>query len=893
MYYDDNDNNNGISTPDDLPEEISGSSDGAAEENSAEESSENLEFAHQRITEVSMEKEVRRSFLEYSMSVIISRALPDVRDGMKPVHRRILYAMWEDHLTYNNPFRKSATTVGNVLGRYHPHGDTSVYDAMVRLAQPFNMRYPLVEGHGNFGNVDGDGPAAYRYTEARMSRMADDMLTDIKKDVVDMVPNFDNKRVEPSVLPSRFPNLLVNGSVGIAVGMATNIPPHNLGEVIDGINMYMDNPDVTINDLMTVIKGPDFPTAAMICGTSGIRETYLTGKGHIIVRARAEVEENKHRIVVTEIPYAVNKAMLVTAMADCVKDKKIDGITAIRDESGRDGMRIVVEYRRDAQGQVILNQLYKYTQLQDTFAANMLALVPTPNGAVEPKILNLKQMISYYAEHQINVVTRRVKYDLNAALDEAHIYEGYKIAIDNIDEVIQIIRSSANIPESKARLMERFSLSDPQAQAIVDMTLGHLSGLEREKVEQHLRELHELIAKLQAILGDEGAIKQIIKDDLQRIRDRFGDARRTELVPMANEIVPEDLIERRTDVITLSGAGYIKRMPADEYTAQRRGGKGVIGMTTKDEDDVRDVIASDTHTNLYMFTSLGRVFVRRAYQIPEAGRTARGTNLANIITMEPGERLTSMLPIRDRSADGYLTMITRGGVIKRTPLADFTNINKNGIRAIRLAEGDELIFTAHTRGEDEILIATHEGYAVRFSEADGRSVGRAAAGVIAVRFRTDGDYVAGAAVITPEIKEGGSEWTLVTVTDKGYGKRSEISDYPLHNRGGMGVRCLGDENKGRLAGIATAKEEDDILIITDGGTVIRTPVSGISLYSRTAGGVRLMTLGEGQTIAGFTVYREKPQDDGDTDAVEVEIEPDEDIVKADTHMKMSEDDEEI
>ncbi|MBQ7720988.1 MAG: DNA gyrase subunit A [Clostridia bacterium] len=893
MYYDDNDNNNGISTPDDLPEEISGSSDGAAEENSAEESSENLEFAHQRITEVSMEKEVRRSFLEYSMSVIISRALPDVRDGMKPVHRRILYAMWEDHLTYQNPFRKSATTVGNVLGRYHPHGDTSVYDAMVRLAQPFNMRYPLVEGHGNFGNVDGDGPAAYRYTEARMSRMADDMLTDIKKDVVDMVPNFDNKRVEPSVLPSRFPNLLVNGSVGIAVGMATNIPPHNLGEVIDGINMYMDNPDVTINDLMTVIKGPDFPTAAMICGTSGIRETYLTGKGHIIVRARAEVEENKHRIVVTEIPYAVNKAMLVTAMADCVKDKKIDGITAIRDESGRDGMRIVVEYRRDAQGQVILNQLYKYTQLQDTFAANMLALVPTPNGAVEPKILNLKQMISYYAEHQINVVTRRVKYDLNAALDEAHIYEGYKIAIDNIDEVIQIIRSSANIPESKARLMERFSLSDPQAQAIVDMTLGHLSGLEREKVEQHLRELHELIAKLQAILGDEGAIKQIIKDDLQRIRDRFGDARRTELVPMANEIVPEDLIERRTDVITLSGAGYIKRMPADEYTAQRRGGKGVIGMTTKDEDDVRDVIASDTHTNLYMFTSLGRVFVRRAYQIPEAGRTARGTNLANIITMEPGERLTSMLPIRDRSADGYLTMITRGGVIKRTPLADFTNINKNGIRAIRLAEGDELIFTAHTRGEDEILIATHEGYAVRFSEADGRSVGRAAAGVIAVRFRTDGDYVAGAAVITPEIKEGGSEWTLVTVTDKGYGKRSEISDYPLHNRGGMGVRCLGDENKGRLAGIATAKEEDDILIITDGGTVIRTPVSGISLYSRTAGGVRLMTLGEGQTIAGFTVYREKPQDDGDTDAVEVEIEPDEDIVKADTHMKMSEDDEEI
>ena len=853
-----------------------------------------LAFHGQEIVEVSLEKEVRKSFLEYSMSVIISRALPDVRDGLKPVHRRILYAMWEDHLTYQNPFRKSATTVGNVLGRYHPHGDTAVYDSMARMAQPFSLRYPLVEGHGNFGNIDGDKPAAYRYTEARMSRLADEMLTDIKKDVVDMNPNFDNKRVEPQVLPSRFPNLLVNGSVGIAVGMATNIPPHNLGEVIDGINMYMDNPDVSIEELMTAVKGPDFPTAAMICGKAGIRNAYTTGRGHIIVRARAEIDEKKRQIFITEIPYAVNKAMLVTAMADCVKDKKIDGITAIRDESGRAGMRIVVEYRRDAHGQVILNQLYKYTQLQDTFAANMLALVPSASGALEPKILNLKQMIGLYTAHQEDVVTRRVRFDLNAALDEAHIYEGYKIAIDNIDEVIVIIRGSENIPDARARLSARFNLSEPQAQAITDMTLGRLSGLEREKVEQRLRELYELIGRLRAILADENSIRQIIRDDLSKIRDRYGDERRTELTPMANEIIPEDLIERRTDIIIVTSAGYIKRIPAAEYSSQRRGGKGVIGMTTKEEDDVSVVIAANTHHMLLFFTNPGKVCKRKAYQIPEAGRTAKGTNIANIIPMEPGERLTAILPVPEKSGKGYLTMITRGATIKRTAVTELTNIRTSGIRAINLADGDELIFVAHTFGEDEIFCASAGGNVLRFSEDNVRAVGRAAAGVRAMRFRSDDDRIAGAAVVT-EKHLSDPDWSLLTVTDEGYGKLTPFSDYPSYNRGGLGVKAAGSE-KGGISGIACVKSTDEILIITDEGTVIRTPVDGISTYSRTAGGVRLMRIGEDARIVGFTVYRgepdELPEEPIDEDALEAELE-DSSIIKKDTHLKMDDEGEDF
>jgi DNA gyrase subunit A len=882
----------------DIPDEyIPDEDEDLAEGNSDDVGEHPLAFHGQEIVEVSLEKEVRKSFLEYSMSVIISRALPDVRDGLKPVHRRILYAMWEDHLTYQNPFRKSATTVGNVLGRYHPHGDTAVYDSMARMAQPFSLRYPLVEGHGNFGNIDGDKPAAYRYTEARMSRLADEMLTDIRKDVVDMVPNFDNKRVEPQVLPSRFPSLLVNGSVGIAVGMATNIPPHNLGEVIDGINMYMDNPDVTIEELMTAVKGPDFPTAAMICGKAGIRSAYTTGRGHIIVRARAEIDEKKRQIIITEIPYAVNKAMLVTAMADCVKDKKIDGITAIRDESGRAGMRIVVEYRRDAHGQVVLNQLYKYTQLQDTFAANMLALVPSATGALEPKILNLKQMIGHYVAHQEDVVTRRVRFDLNAALDEAHIYEGYKIAIDNIDEVIAIIRSSENIPDARARLSARFNLSEPQAQAITDMTLGRLSGLEREKVEQRLRELYELIGRLRAILADENSIRQIIRDDLAKIRDRYGDERRTELTPMANELIPEDLIERRTDIITVTSAGYIKRIPAAEYSSQRRGGKGVIGMTTKEEDDVSDVIAANTHHMLLFFTNSGKVCKRKAYQIPEAGRTAKGTNIANIIPMEPGERLTAILPVPEKSGKGYLTMITRGATVKRTSVTNFTNIRASGIRAINLADGDELIFVAHTSGEDEIFCASAGGNVLRFSEDKVRAVGRAAAGVRAMRFRSDDDYIAGAAVVTEKMRSD-PEWSLLTVTDEGYGKLTPFSDYPAHNRGGLGVKAAGS-GKGGISGIACVKSTDEILIITDEGTVIRTPVDGISTYGRTAGGVRLMRLGEDARIVGFTVYRgepdpipEEPAEPIDEDALEAELE-DSSIIKKDTHLKMDDEEEDF
>ncbi len=798
-----------------------------------------------------MEREVKTSFLQYAMSVITARALPDVRDGLKPVHRRILYSMYEDGLTYNNPYSKSATTVGNVLGRYHPHGDAAVYDALVRMAQTFSMRYPLIDGQGNFGTVDGDAAAAYRYTEARLSRIASEMMSDIKKDVVDFTPNFDNKLKEPTVLPSRFPNLLVNGSIGIAVGMATNIPPHNICEVIDGTIHLIDNPDATIRDLMEFIKGPDFPTAAMICGTSGIIRAYTTGRGHITVRARADVDEDECRIVITEIPYQVNKKTLVEAIADCVKNKRVEGITDLRDESDLDGMRIVIEYRRDANGHVILNQLYKFTQLQDTVAVNMLALV---DGV--PRTLNLKQLLEYYIAHQIDVITRRTEYDLARAQHEEHIYEGFKLAIDNIDRVISIIRSSRSIAEAKASLIDEFSLSDAQAQAIVDMTLGRLVGLERIKIEEHLAELRELVADLQAILADPARVRQIIKDDLNEIKRRYGDERRTELVPFEDEIVLEDLIERHICVITLTRDGYIKRLPSDTYTTQRRGGKGIVGMTTKEEDSVENVIAVHSHSYLMLFTNIGKVFVKKAYEIPEASRTAKGTNIVNILELTEGEAVTSMISVKDFAPDRYLTMVTRLGEMKRTPLVEYEYNRKAGKKALDLEEGDELVFTKVAGDDDEIIVATRGGYSVRFALSDVTPRSRTAGGVRAVRL-TDGDVVAGATIVDDTRK-------LLTITSNGYGKLSEFSDYPRQNRGGKGVRCHGvNEKTGEVVGIATVDLDDDIMIITDDGTVIRTGVREIPVYGRTAGGVIVMRPSEGSEISNFTVIKaelEQPEE---------------------------------
>lgn len=802
--------------------------------------SESIEFPEQKIVPVDIEKQVRQGFIEYSMSVITSRALPDVRDGMKPGQRRILYAMYEDNLTYDKPFRKSATTVGNVLGRYHPHGDSAVYGTMVRMAQPFSYRYPLISGHGNFGNVDGDGAAAYRYTEARLSKIADEMMTDIEKNVVDFVPNFDNSRKEPVVLPSRFPNLLVNGSIGIAVGMATNIPTHNLGEVIDGTLAMMDNPDITVPELMQYIKGPDFPTYATIYGTRGIREAYETGRGRIAVRATAEIEEEHRRIVFTEIPYMVNKSMLVASVADLVKDKRIDGITDLRDESGRGGMRIVVEYRRDANPQVILNQLYKYTQLQDTCAVNMLAL---DNGV--PRIFTLPEILKNYIAYQEGIITRRTQFDLDKALAEMHIYEGYKIAIDHIDEIIELIKKSASVSDAKANLMARYGLTDVQAQAIVDMTLGKLSGMERQKIEDRLAYLEARVDELRGILADEGKVKGILREELTAIKEKFSDERRTRIVEATDDIDLEDLIERHTCVVTLTNAGYIKRLPADTYTAQHRGGKGLIGMTTKEEDFIEKVVVANSHSYILFFTNNGKVYMRKVYQIPEASRTAKGTNLVNLIEMESGERVTAMIEVPSFAEEGYLTMVTKCGIIKRTPLSEYEYQRKGGKRAISLDEGDELVFVRRTEGDTEIIIATHDGSAVRFEESGARAMGRTARGVRGIRV-AEGDEVCGVALV-----EAGKK--LVTITENGYGKLSDFEDFrTMKNRGGKGVAAHGlSEKTGALASIATVDSEDDLMLITNEGMIIRTPVTDIPTYSRTAGGVRVMRLGEGEKIVNF------------------------------------------
>jgi len=797
-----------------------------------------------------MEREVKQSFIEYSMSVIISRALPDVRDGMKPVHRRILYAMYEDHLTHDKDFYKSATTVGNVLGRYHPHGDSSVYDAMVRLAQPFSLRYPLVEGQGNFGNIDGDPPAAYRYTEARLARISNDMLSDIDKNVVDFMPNFDNRRKEPVVLPARFPNLLVNGSVGIAVGMATNIPTHNLGEIIDGTVYLMDNPDAELPELMEFIKGPDFPTGALIYGSAGIHEAYATGRGRVIVRSRVEIDEEDHRLIVTEIPYQVNKSMLVEAIANLHKDKRVDGITGIRDESSEEvGIRIVIEHRRDVSGQILLNQLYKYSQLQDTCAINMLAIV---NG--EPKVLGLKSILQHYIAHQEDVETRRVKFDLDKAEREAHIFEGYKIAIDNIDRIIEIIRASMSIPDAKEQLIAEFSLSEAQAQAIVEMTLGRLSGLERQKIEDRLATLAGIIADLRSILADESKLKAIIKEDLLEIRRRYADDRRTELVPVEDEIIYEDLIEKHTCVITMTHAGYIKRQPASTYSAQRRGGKGIIGMTTKEEDFIENVSVASSHSYIMFFTNTGRVYMKKAYQIPEAGRTAKGSNIVNILELTEGEKITSGISVESFGEGEYLIMVTRRGIIKRTLLSEFEYQRRSGKRAIELDEGDELLFVRHTKGDAEIVVASHEGNFVRYREDEVRVMGRSARGVRGIKL-SDEDFVTGVALVD-ESKQ------LLTVTEGGYGKRTPFEDFRVMlHRGGSGVTGHKISDKtGKLCGIATVDENDDVMMITNEGTIIRTPVSGIPVYSRTAGGVIVMRLSDGASLVNFTRVEREPED---------------------------------
>jgi len=816
----------------------------------------NIEFPDQKIVDVNMEEEVKRSFIEYAMSVIISRALPDARDGLKPVHRRILYSMFEEGLTYDKAFRKSATTVGYVIGHYHPHGDAAVYDAMVRLAQDFSLRYPLVDGHGNFGNIDGDGAAAYRYTEARMTRIANHMLSDIRKDTVPFTPNFDNQTKEPEVLPSRFPNLLANGSMGIAVGMATNIPPHNLCEVIDGTIALIDNPEIDIPGLMEYIKGPDFPTAAAIYGTMGIREAYMTGKGRLSVRAKAEVDEEKHRIIITEIPYGVNKANLDKAIGDCYKEKKVDGITAMRDESSdRVGIRIVIEHRKDINGQILLNQLYKYTQLQDTFAVNMLALV---NG--EPKVLNLKQILQIYLEHQQSVILNRTRFDRAKALHDAHLNEGFKVAIDNIDEVIRLIRASASVAEAKEALMARFTandvdnligeggsegLSEIQAQAIVEMPLGRLAGLERKKIEDTLAGLMDAIRGYEELLHSMDKVNEVIRADLLELKARYGDERRTEIVPVEDEIMLEDLIEKHTCVVTFTRDGYIKRQPETSYNAQKRGGKGVIGMKTKEEDDVVDVIAMHSHSDLMLFTNLGKVHVMKAYTIPEVGKSAKGSNIANLVELQNGESITAMLSVQSYDDGSYLTMVTGKGIIKRTELSEFSYQRRGGKIALTLDEDDYLAFVLRTDGNQHLLLATKGGNAIRFDENQVRVMGRTARGVIGIELE-EGDSVTGATVVD-------NEKTLLTISEKGYGKRTEFSEFRVAHRGGKGVIVQGiSERTGRLCGIATVKEEDDLMMITASGTIIRTPVAGINVYSRSAAGVIVMRIGDGDRVVNIS-----------------------------------------
>lgn len=820
-----------------------------------------ISFPDQVIVDVNLNEEMQESFLSYAMSVIVARALPDVRDGLKPVHRRILYAMYEDNLTSDKPFKKSATCVGDVLGRYHPHGDASVYDALVRLAQDFSMRYPLVDGHGNFGSVDGDPPAAYRYTEARMSKISNEMLRDIDKDTIDWDPNFDESRKEPRVLPSRFPNLLVNGSSGIAVGMTTNIPPHNLREVIGACVEIIDNPDATLSDLMEHVKGPDFPTKGIIMGTAGIRAAYGTGRGRIKVRAKTEIEEygqNRQRIIVTELPYQVNKARLIENIAEHVKNKNIEGISGLRDESDREGMRIVIEVKRDANPQVVLNRLFSATAMESTFAVVMLALV---HDQKQPKILTLREVLDEYIAHQENVITRRTQYDLKKARERAHLLEGLLIAQENIDEIIKIIRSSYD--DAKEKLMERFGLSDVQAQAILEMRLKALQGLEKEKLENEYKELMEKINYYMELLSDEGKLLQVLKEELLAIAQKYGDDRQTEIQPVDDEIDVEDLIEEEDCCYTMSEAGYIKRMPVDTYKSQRRGGRGINAQSLKDEDFVKNLFIASTHDYVLFFTSLGKVHRKKGYLIPEASRTARGTNIVNILPLESGEKVTAMLLTREFEEDKYLMMVTKNGTVKRLRLTEINTARKAGIRALSLDEGDELISVSITNGDDNIIIGSHEGMAICFNENDVRPMGRDAAGVRGIKL-DDGDYVVGAEVMNPE-------GYLLTVTEKGYGKRTAAMDYMRlgedgqskvpQKRGGKGLKNYNITPKtGSIAGVRMVETDEDVMIISSDGTIIRMPAGDINVYKRDTQGVILMRVeGDSQVISIEKVAKEEEE----------------------------------
>lgn len=794
-----------------------------------------------KVIPVDINKEMKKCYIDYAMSVIVGRALPDVRDGLKPVHRRILYSMHELGLSPEKGYRKCARIVGEVLGKYHPHGDSSVYDALVRMAQDFSMRYMLVDGHGNFGSVDGDNAAAMRYTEAKMNKIAAEMLRDINKDTVNFIPNFDGEEKEPEVLPSRYPNLLVNGSSGIAVGMATNIPPHNLGEVIDGTIMLIDNPESTILELMTVIKGPDFPTGATIMGKSGIRAAYETGKGRVIVRAKAEIEEenNRHRIIVTEIPYQVNKAKLIENIADLVKDKKIVGISDLRDESDREGMRIVIELKKDANPNVVLNLLYKHTKMQDTFGVIMLALVNN-----EPQVLNIKQVLNYYISFQKEVITRRTTFELNKAEARAHILEGLRIALDNIDEVISIIRGSKTSEIARNTLMERFNLSEKQSTAILEMRLRRLTGLERDKIEEEYAELMKLIDYLNSILASEEKLLGVIKDELLQIKTKYGDERRTSIEKVVNEIDIEDLIQEEEVVVTLTHTGYIKRISADTYSAQKRGGRGIQAMSTKEDDFVEHVNITSTHSDVLFFTNRGRVYKLRAYEIPDAGRTAKGTNIINLIAIEQDERIETVLTVRDDVNDGFLFMGTKQGIVKKTPLSEFKNLRKNGLIAINLRDGDELLKVKVTRGDADIIIATQDGNAIKFNEQDVRPMGRTASGVKSINLRKND------IAVCMDIAVEGED--LLVISENGFGKRTPVTEYKRQKRGGTGLITYKiSEKTGKLIGATVCKVDDELMLINTSGVAIRINISDISVTSRAAMGVTLMRTGEEEKVVAI------------------------------------------
>ncbi|MGI6672144.1 MAG: DNA gyrase subunit A [Christensenellales bacterium] len=805
-----------------------------------------------RLVPVELESEVKKSFISYAMAVIVNRALPDVRDGLKPVHRRILYAMNELGMTADKPFRKSARIVGDVLGKYHPHGDSSVYDAMVRLAQDFNTRYMLVEGQGNFGSVDGDGAAAMRYTEARLSRLSTHLLQDIDKDTVDFYPNFDATLMQPTVLPSRFPNLLVNGSNGIAVGMATNIPPHNLGETIDAVLALIDNPDIDLNGLMEHIKGPDFPTGGLILGTSGIREAYHTGRGRIIVRAKAEVEtlsNGRDRIIVSEIPYLVNKARLITKIAELVHEKRLDGISDIRDESDREGMRIVIDLKRDAQAQVVLNYLYKHTQMQDTFGAILLALV---DG--EPKILSLKEMLTHYLAHQEDVITRRTQYDLEKSLARAHIVEGLLKALDVIDQIVHLIRTSPDVPTAKAALMEQFDFTDRQAQAILDMRLARLTNLEADKLQEEYDALQKTIAYLQSILSDRGILLGVVREEMLQIRTRYADERRTAISPVEGEIDIADLIPVDDMVVTMTHFGYVKRLSQSTYRSQNRGGRGVAALTTREEDFVEQMYVVNSHSDMLYFTDRGRVYGLKCYDIPEAGRTARGTAVVNLLQLEGGEKVTMMLPVPDRESDDYLMMATRDGMIKKTPLTEFINLRRSGLIAINLKDDDELIGVELTDGSRDIMLATSDGMSIRFAEETIRPTGRSSMGVRSMRLKP-GDRIVGMCVVDEEKQ-------VLTITEHGYGKRTNVDEYRAQGRAGQGVTAMRlTEKTGELAAMLMVRETDEVMMITQDGTIIRTPVIDIRECGRVTQGVRLMRVAEGSRIVDVDIAA--PEDDED------------------------------